>query len=190
MIETYQETKISGKEKIERRIVDILCRTLLKRFNKRHILCFGDSHRSVFNNIEGIKTINVGSGTAYNLKKNESSTKAGKKIKLELEQTNNDETLVLLAFGEIDCMEHVYKNVYRNQRDVTEVVKSIVENYVEFIEEITNMGYTCMVYGPAFSGKAFNSYGAIVERNKAVRLLNDWIKKKLEENKLAYHYDL
>ena len=152
-----------------KRIIDKLCNILLKRFNKKKIICFGDSHRSVFNNVGKIETINVGSGTAYNLNRDDSLTKSGKKIKDELKKRIPKEDIILLTFGEIDCMEHIYKNRFRTNKDVTKIVEEIIDRYIKFINYVTNKGFTCLIYGPAFSGRAFNSYGRIKDRNKAIQ---------------------
>ena len=55
---------------------------------------------------------------------------------------------------------------------------------------ITMRGFKCLIYGPAFSGRAFNSYGSISERNNIILHFNQEVRKKLKNNKNAYYFSL
>ena len=171
-------------------MVDKLYNILVKELGKNKIRCFGDSHRSVFNNIENICCYNVGAGTAFNLISENSTTGAGNSIRKMISESNNKEDIILLAFGEIDCMEHVHKQHYKNDSNIKDIVERLCRNYSKFIESITDKGFVCLIYGPAFSGQALNSYGPLKERNNIVRLFNKRMKSILKHNQYAIHYCL
>lgn len=150
----------------------ILTSKLLNRLGITSIHCFGDSHRSVFNNLNGIVCHNVGAGTAFNLINKTSSTGAGTKILRAVQQLAPKESALLLVFGEIDCMEDIYKNAFRNKGTPEDLIKDLVHRLLDFCDNLCEQGFTVMVYGPAFSGVASNSHGGLNERNRLVELFN------------------
>ncbi|WP_041424700.1 tetratricopeptide repeat protein [Synechococcus sp. CC9902] len=166
--------------------IKIILDLLLKSINKRGIVCFGDSHRSVFNNIQKINCYNTGSGTAYNLNNDKSTSGSGKRIKKVLENINKDEYAILLVYGEIDCMEHIMKNSYREDKNIDEITTKLAVKYTEYIRNLKNEGYTVLVYGPALSGFSFNSHGTQEERNRIMRNFNEQIEKNLSTEKRVY----
>ena len=171
-------------------MVDKLYNILVKELGKSKIKCFGDSHRCVFNNIENICCYNVGAGTAFNLISKNSTTGAGNSIRKIISESNKKEDVILLAFGEIDCMEHIHKQHYKTERNIEDIVEQLCKSYRKFIESITDKGFVCLIYGPAFSGQALNSYGPLKERNKIVRLFNERMKCIVKNNEYAIHYCL
>ena len=60
--------------------VEYLKNKIMDKMKVKQLHCFSDSHRSLFNNIEGIVCHNVGSATACNLCNQSSTTNAGSKI--------------------------------------------------------------------------------------------------------------
>ena len=114
----------------ENKMVDLI----LENVKKKSIVCFGDSHRSVFNNLDKIKCINTGAATAYNLCNGESTTGARKIILDYLKNVPKEEAAVLLAFGEIDCMEHIIKNSQRNDCSPATTVEDVAGRYINFID--------------------------------------------------------
>ena len=149
---------------------------LIENLRRKHVHCFGDSHRSVFNNLEGITCYNVGAGTAYNLISTSSTTEAGNKIIKIVNQLNSKNDALLLVFGEIDCMEHIYKNAFRGAADPESLTKELAERFLEFAISLGDRGFEVLVYGPAFSGVALNSHGSLQDRNRIVKLFNKHIK--------------
>ena len=147
--------------------------TLLIRMEKKQIHCFGDSHRSIMNNIENVKCYNVGSATAYNLCQTDSTTGAGNKILSELKDLKKENDIILLVFGEIDCMEHINKNEYKMGGGSLKIINDLVKRYMEFAKKIRNEGFNVIVMGPSFSGYALNSYGSVETRNRQVELFNN-----------------
>ena len=160
-----------------------IVKRLLITLEKEEFKCFGDSHRSVFNNIEGIVCYNVGSGTAYNLGNNQSTSGAGKRIHAMTNNIDPKRCGLIMAFGEIDCMEHIYKNSYRKKRGTEEIIEELAYRYLKFMKELCDKGFTLLIYGPAFSGYAKNSYGTLRQRNEAVLKLNELIKKLVKNEK-------
>ena len=145
---------------------------MLESLNKQHLHCFGDSHRSVFNNLPHVTCYNVGAGTAYNLGNANSSTGAGNKILQTLASLDPSRDALLLVFGEIDCMEHIFKNSYRHRVQPDTVIDELVARYLTFVSQLTSRGYEVLIFGPSFSGLALNSYGDIKQRNQLVELFN------------------
>jgi len=160
----------------------IMTSKLLNRLGISSIHCFGDSHRSVFNNLNGIICHNVGAGTAFNLINKTSSTGAGAKILRTIEQLQPKESALLLVFGEIDCMEHIYKNTFRNKGTPEDLIEGLVHRLLDFCNNLREQGFTVMIYGPAFSGVASNSHGGLNERNHLVKLFNKKLGKECNKN--------
>ena len=158
---------------------DIVVERLLDEIGKKKVHCFGDSHRALFLGLDSVVCHNIGAATAYNLVTEKSTTGAGRRILEICRDLDTSEMVVLLAFGEIDCMEHVWKNAYRSSSSVENVVKELVERYCRFIAMMAELGAYVLVYGPAFSGQAINSYGSIEERNYAARLFNELVKDRI-----------
>jgi Flp pilus assembly protein TadD len=142
---------------------------LLRQLRKESIHVFGDSHRSVFNGLNNVICHNVGAGTAYNLIAQKSSTGAGSKILRKLKMLTPEKHVVLLVFGEIDCMEHLHKNAFRTESSLHMVLNTLVDRYLEFTKLLIAKGYDVLIYGPSFSGTAINSHGGLQERNWLVR---------------------
>ena len=159
---------------------------LLEALNKQTIHCFGDSHRSVFNNLDHITCHNVGSGTAYNLISTSSSTGAGNKILNAASKLNPDAAAILLVFGEIDCMEHLHKNAYQEGISPERLIEELTGRYIQFAKKLNALNFEVLIYGPAFSGVALNSYGQLRERNHLIREFNRKLKSKCHSHeKLA-----
>ena len=170
----------------EEAILDLI----LKEINVDRIHCFGDSHRAVFKNQKKIICHNVGAGTAYNLTNERSKTGAGRKIFEKIKDIDSDKEALLLVFGEIDCMEHVYKNTLRSNEGSKEIIRKLTTRYIEFINELRNKGFKIIVYGPSFSGYALNSHGTQIERNTILRKFNQEMKKRISSMKEAYFVEI
>lgn len=110
----------------------------LKKTEK--IGCIGDSHISIFSDSKTIIDIDkivetenfisyrTGSWLAYNLNKKIDD------ISSIVNRMNTD--TILFCFGEIDCRAQVKKVSEDNDRDYTDVVGEIVENYFNLIDSI------------------------------------------------------
>jgi len=145
---------------------------LLNVLGRRELHVFGDSHRAVFNDLDQVTCHNIGAGTAYNLISTNSSTGAGNKILKKAKTLHPSNDALLLVFGEIDCMEHVFKNSYRHARDPEDIIDELVGRYIEFSRILRDQGFSVLIYGPSFSGVAFNSYGSLPARNWLIRCFN------------------
>lgn len=159
---------------------------LLTEIRRKRLHVFGDSHRSVFNNLEHIKCHNVGAATAYNLISTNSSTGAGNKILKATNSLNPSHDAVLLVFGEIDCMEHIFKNAYKGGQEPEAIIDELVKRYITFTSLLRNRGFTILIYGPAFSGVAMNSYGSLTERNWLVKTLNTKLRTATREQSCTF----
>ncbi len=167
-----------------------LVEILLSKLNKKKLHCFGDSHRSVFNNLPFIECHNVGSGTAYNLIKVESTSGAGNQILEKIKIFNPEEDALIMAFAEIDCMEHIGKRSMLDQVDPNDLIKFLANRYCEFIDKLISKGFKVLIYGPAFSGYALNSYASQKERNYMLIKLNQKMRERCNNKKNAWFTSL
>ena len=154
-----------------------LVNALLRTLKKKHLHVFGDSHRSVFNHLGSVSCHNVGAGAAYNLVASKSSTGAGNKILAITKGLNTESDCIVLVFGEIDCMEHLFKNHFRTGDEPDALLDILVDRYIGFARLLTGKGFNVLIYGPAFSGLALNSYGGLRERNWLVKRFNQKLSK-------------
>ena len=83
-------------------------------------------------------------------------------------------------------MEHIIKNSQRNDCSPATTVEDVAGRYINFIDKICSLGYTTLIYGPAFSGFVANSHGAQVERNACTIQFNKTVHKECKKRSNAY----
>ena len=159
-----------------------LVNSLLLTLKKQSLHVFGDSHRSVFNNLANVSCYNVGAGTAYNLVATTSSTGAGNKILAITNELDAESDCIVLVFGEIDCMEHLLKNHFRTGSNPDALLDILIGRYMSFVSLLTEAGFRVLIYGPAFSGLALNSHGGLRERNWMVKRFNQKLSEACQEH--------
>jgi len=179
-------------------MIDVLQKDLLEKINKKKIVSIGDSHSLFFSNLNYIKINHIGPVTAYNLMK-ENSTTRGREIFYDFLKTeNSNDTALLLSFGEIDLRVHVVKASLRDSISIKESAINTAKRYTMFIDEILNLGWTILVQGPSANGeeRALNlDYpysGSIVERNQATIIFNNELENYCKQNSILFAslYDL
>lgn len=173
-------------------MIDILQKDLLAKINKKKIVSIGDSHSCFFENLNYIKINHIGPVTAYNLMK-ENSTTRGREIFYDFLKTeNSNDTALLLSFGEIDLRVHVVKASLRDFISIKDSAINTAKRYIMFIDEILNLGWTILVQGPSASGeeRALNlDYpysGSIVERNQATIIFNNELENYCKQNSILF----
>ena len=125
------------------------------------IYCIGDSHANFFSGSdemqpewpgEGIKhfhpffrAFRIGPVLAYNLCRNNSSTRGREKL-MELLSLFPSKSKVMFCFGEIDCRAHIILQAERQKRPVEGVVRTVAERYFSVIKEVRGMGFTPLIW--------------------------------------------
>lgn len=121
------------------------------------------------------------------------------------EDTLNDEFLrdrnvkdndgLLFVFGEIDNRCHIWKQVEQHGRNLSEVVNTLVQNYIANILKATSgfNGLTLGVFGiippldnSTYSSEEFPIYGTIEQRIESTKLLNSILEKYCNENGIRF----
>ena len=155
-----------------------LAKEVREHLNVNKILCFGDSHVSLFEGIDLFHVHRVGAATAYNLKNQNSSTQARSKIFNILDSSNSKEAAILLSFGELDIRAHIPKASLNEELSLDEACHQTVDLYINFCREISQKGYKLIIYGPFGSGahemtkRAGERYYASVKVEKLLREKN------------------
>jgi len=167
------------------------------------IHCIGDSHVCVFSGKDKIcddRYLNfqphrIGPFLAYNLGNPNHSVYMRLFNELRVLDRKND--FVLLSFGEVDIRVHVIAQAKKQGKEIKEIVKEIVENYVSAIDKVSSLGFktivycppaTCNHYNPEAKVSSENYYphlGKVEERNKATLYFKDFIKNTLDPSILV-----
>ena len=180
-VKSNSTVKYNKKDKLTH-----LIEILKEKMDVKELHCYGDSHRSLLSGNKLIKCHNVGAGTIYKLNDKNSKSGARKRILEDLEKRKGNKAGIVLVFGEIDIMEHIYKNIYRKNDTLDKMITELAKRYIEFAVEIENKGYPTMVVGPSFSGIDYNSYGSVAERNKVLRSLNKALENRAHKNNIVF----
>jgi hypothetical protein len=107
------------------------------------------------------------------------------------------EGLWVLAFGEIDCRCHIWKQINENGRDEDEVLSTLVNNLFDVMEKSQHKDFGVMSIVPAiryFGGdydpsrfqEQYPVIGPDEDRLRYVLKLNKMLKTKCEENEMIY----
>jgi FkbM family methyltransferase len=166
----------------------------------QNMKCFGDSHISIFSNSETLVTENVyhnfetfstyrfGPYLAYNLNSKPNVLEV-------IGNLSNDEN-ILISFGEIDCRSQVKKIVETTNRSYEVVIDEILNNYITFIDKLSDKKIILSAVVPELKEKPFQYYyeehpedfdcprGTYKER----RTYKEYFNKKLEEYSIAKGY--
>lgn len=169
--------------------------------------CIGDSHccfflgenriskeypveeRGIFSNIYCYR---LGSPLAFNLSKNKSSIQSREKIFEIVSKLNPREDYLLLSFGEVDCRAHLLKQQQKTGESDNEVVSKCIDNYLLFVKELLDLGFTVFLWGAVYSASYDDSYdfeypyfGDSARRNNITKIFNS--KLKANQN-LGYYF--
>lgn len=163
------------------RNINSLIQLLLAKLDKKLILSIGDSHSRLFSDLDGVKVFHIGPVTAFNLVKENSSTKGREKLYEILDIHSPSEVAILLSFGEIDIRAHVIKAAMKDGLSVKESAIRTASKYSNAISEIISRGFFVLVQGVHASGSTYNNQsfpavGRVEDRNYAVKQFNEYIR--------------
>lgn len=158
----------------------------LNQLDASRIIAFGDSHIYLFKGHEEIQINHIGAATAYNLANQNSSTEAPSYIFNKLSLMNHRTDVVLLCFGEIDIRAHVVKRCQRTGESIRAVVKDVAQKYIDFAQQITQIGFRVIIYGGYGAGTDNISYGSAKERNYAAFYFNKHLAEVSRSNNIGY----
>jgi hypothetical protein len=119
---------------------------------KKHVICFGDSHVTVFKYIQDnnllkdylLDVVDVGGATAQGLVNPNSKTDALEIFRRRLRQAKRFQT-ILLQLGEVDCGFVIWYYAEKYSVSVKEQLKRSIDNYVKFVRELQDMGFKSII---------------------------------------------
>ena len=171
------------------------------------IYCLGDSHVSFFSGVDKIqpvwpacsedvlpwlRTFHLGPVLAYNLIREESTTRGREKAWDVLHNSVPSGSRVMLCFGEIDCRAHMLLQLERQKKTLAEIVAVCIERYAQFAKEVSDAGFEVMLYNaiPSKRGRPdkrrhrdeYVTIGSCRLRNQATQLFNLYLQRACREN--------
>ncbi len=169
--------------------------------NKKYdiIYVIGDSHSNTFCIGSGqspkVRTLNIGPRTLHSVGIN--GFEMGFDDYYIPRNEVQREGLWVLAFGEIDCRCHIWKQINENGRDEDEVLATVVNNLFDVMEKSQHQDFGVMSIVPAiryFGGnydpsrfqEQYPVIGPDEDRLRYVLKLNKMLKTKCEENEMIY----
>ncbi|MDO8558740.1 MAG: SGNH/GDSL hydrolase family protein [bacterium] len=170
------------------------CWFLYSKLSGRPLVhAIGDSHTLIFKRKYPFIAHHIGAATAYNLKKEKSTTDSNKKFFAVLDKINKERDAVLLSFGEIDCRIHMYNEYMKNNGKFTmaELINNTIINYGDVLDQIGAMGVNFFVLGiPAASRRedapGVQFYADPKMRSRINGEFNEKLKKFCEEKNYRY----
>ncbi len=155
-------------------------------FKKPSVYVIGDSHVGVFEGQKNFLVHKVGSATAYNLNKSDSTTQSGIRLFEALRKVRPGD-IVLFSFGEIDCRIHIYYQFKKlgERIPISTLIKKTVANYRDVLQVVADRGVNFCVYGIPPAGKQENNYeypfyGDAATRAQIYQEFNDELRKMCE----------
>jgi len=164
-----------------------------KKYNK--IYCIGDSHANTLHESPNITSIAFGPNTMHHIGKHGIEDMLNylydtkEVIKEEL---FSEEGLLILAYGEIDVRCHINKQIIEKQREEDEVIKTLIDNYINQLKLIsTNVGVLSIVppirfYSEIYFNENFPFVGSDSDRNRYTQKLNEYLYQRCIEENIVY----
>ena len=186
-----------------------------QRLNKS-VIVLGDSHCSFFsgneetafikitNMYDGINscsdrlsqysTLHLGPALAYNLNKNNTTTKAREKIEYLIRKKYlPPQSTILCCFGEIDLRVHILKLAETRNQSQRELIDNTLNNYIDFLLFLSRNEYQVYCWGAiatqtndAPDNLEFPKYGDEINRNKATKYFNDKLGIMCKKNRIGF----
>ncbi len=143
------------------------------------IFVFGDSHSKEFSDIPNISIHYLGPMTMHRIGRDQLDV-------LNLSSHGIDkESIVIFAFGEIDVRCHIGKQRDLMNRNLDEVILTLVANYLEAILKIRYLynNPLCVVYGVTpptdiVNNSEYPRYGLLEDRIAITKKLNDLLQSQ------------
>jgi hypothetical protein len=154
----------------------------------------GDSHIKSYSFEEPFVIHHIEQATAYNLDKQNSTTKSKVKIEKIIGRINKERDILLMVFGEIDARIHIYYQYEKNKRkiDIEELINRTIQKYGETLRRVVDAGYMVAVHGipPATSIKInhfqYPYYGTPQQRSEISRKFNAKLRTYCSRNNIPY----
>lgn len=123
------------------------------------IYVVGDSHSLTFQNSYPFIVYHLGAATAFGLASEKSKTNSHEKIISIVKRVRKNDFL-MLSFGEIDCRQHVYRQMILKKMDSSYevIVSGIIERYFNVINEILMKHKRLIIYGMPPTTRQGNVY--------------------------------
>lgn len=124
------------------------------------IYAVGDSHAEIFTLVPLFKIKGIGTPTAFNLRKANSTSNGNQQLFDFVKTIDKDSDNVILSFGEIDCRCHIYYQFMKREEKVPmmKLIDDTVESYGEVLRQLTDLGVRFYVLGPPPAGRQSNEF--------------------------------
>lgn len=160
--------------------------------NKPLIHVIGDSHAKALRGQRLFIVHHLGAATAYNLRKQNSTTQSNKKL-FHIVRRLGGRDVALLVFGEVDCRIHIYYKYMKGgeSKSIGDLIDDTVSNYGEVLKRLGELGIRVFVFGVPPATKVRNEYGyefyAPLEIHAEInRLFNEKLRSFCERNGFGY----
>jgi hypothetical protein len=169
------------------------------------IHCIGDSHISVFTGYDEMPPIwnhlsrsndrtdyfrsyRIGPATATGL---------GSKISIIDDiiirgPVDKEKDIILFCFGEVDIRAHLSREYLEKNKDIDELIKFSVDEYMRIVLLYKSRGYNVMIWSPIASfsdDKPYTTgpfFGSCSERNFVTRKFNNYLETLCKENNIEF----
>lgn len=145
---------------------------------RKHAICLGDSHISVFRYINRenllmgytFDVVVVGGATAQGMLNPNSKTDALKIFKQRISKAKHFQTL-FFQLGEVDCGFVIWYYAEKNSISIKEQLSRSIENYTNFILEIKGRGFSniCVLSAPLPTIEDGQDWGEVANVRREVK---------------------
>lgn len=168
-------------------MVPVWSNSLFRRILRKTIWLFSPKARVPF------VVYRLGPVLAYNLCKNNTTTRGREKLFKVLKREIPKNSHVMFCFGEIDCRAHLLKQAEKQSLSTDEVVQTCVNRYVSVLKEVKKLEYHPLVWNVIPSTilnrnqyHEFPTYGTFQERNEVTRTFNNYLKIQTQKNNIPF----
>tara|TARA_B110000483_G_scaffold243626_1_gene334630 strand:- start:5342 stop:6139 length:798 start_codon:yes stop_codon:yes gene_type:complete len=145
----------------------------------------------------------VGPVLAFNLLKNETTTRGRELFLRILDEELPAHSLIMPVFGEIDCRAHIQVQAEKQGKSVNEIVHHCAMNYIHLLDEIKTKGFNVIAYNVIPSRpyrcrytvkktSRYPTYGSQKERNLITSHFNDLLREGCQKRGFPFleNFDL
>lgn len=164
----------------------------------RKILIFGDSHSIIFSQIDFVHEHWLGFNTNLPLTMYRFGME-GLDIKNAPTLLGNghqnyvpmEGDIVIYSYGYLDIQKNILKQRDENKRTIEEMIKELIENYIQKIKENeAKFKIKSIVYGifpPAWKEETHKKYyGSVTEKIQITKLFNDELRNSLQDSNIGF----
>jgi hypothetical protein len=171
-------------------ICEALISQILAKTKRSKLISIGDSHSRFFDGL-GIEIHHIGPATAFNLTKDNSTSKSKEQLVSILDSNNPADVVLILNFGEIDIRTQCIKTAIKFNLSTRESALKIAQKYSEAIKLVLDKQYIVFIHGvhastPGYTNRQFPAVGRIEDRNHAVKVFNGFLEKFCNLNFIPY----